>query len=1239
MSVNKKAENSLHSGCHIDNGPSGSGEGPKRLFFCKHLSDINVRGSRCNFVCKKELEDCKMPSSPLTRRSPATELKVESAHKRGHSFESKYSPKPKDDDLLLFNEVQNRERENFLLHSFDDFDESISKLKYFSDFSLGITIPARTKRSDLLDADGEKNDYDWLMTPPDTPLFPSLDDDVSQSANASRGRTISQPISIPNTLSARPNRTSESPHRLSSSPKSNYGVSRPRSRPSSVPRSSPPPILRPATPSRGPSTPPTKPSSSTQLFLTPQRMSTGSSVQTFTNKRGMSPAKVNRGNSASPKLRGWQSNLPGFSTDVPPNLRTSLTDQSATRVRGSSPVSGNRRGPVPKYGRQSLSPSSRSTISLRNSEGDEFSSISKPSTTSSHEDDAQSHASAGVFLNAATRKCRDYAHNRAMGFSKKPSGSFSASSAPKRSFDFARRQTDHHRTPQYMFRPLLSSVPASTFYSAKTNSVHGPMLSRNSSLTTSSNASSDQGASFVLDLEDTDHDQSDLTCKWDGTKIHGFQEEIFVLDKLDEVSEDICHETGKCQSNIGIFDEGMSGKVNSKLDTSMANVGVVVNTVAYEDSSFADEVSDNNAGKKMSTCLKCGKYFDLMDTNVCQECLPSYCLVSSKESETDATSQDINSVEKSSICLKCGKSFTVMDMIKDVCQECNAIHGSIAYKASGTRQVAARDDPNDTPRHEIQRKMGMYVPPNSRHHSTLEQQEQISEGPVTDFSMDSRVHLMTHKNKKNLSEQEIFIPNELNDCCKCESPQSVPTPCSNDGVEGTGIAILLTNSSSSRKHHIVQGNSSLTNILYTEPSYGVDIHIIKRSLGKDSSSSSSVELGPSEQTDMLILHQLGNRKDEMDNVRCESHITSDSDLDKFSAIDRSPYNEIETDQVFSRVNLGLENNVENLILNAQKPENSSGGSDLSGLKHSSTEQAAISTDESCYASSYLASSGILLQLGEENTLQMHDSSISGDPGRTCISYQNMDDVCLHNSEGGNEKMEKRTTNQDTPLIEDNYMVTDKVCETQDEIFDVATSSLPIVTLDQQNEIVSCQDAQIDFTPVEMTLCLDLEDCTSIPLDKDVLPSELESKFSQDSSFEEPVTIEFPEKQVQRCFTLEEATDTILFCSSIVHDIGYKAATIAVDKDFAVRDSLHRPITFLGSTISNHKDFQKASSGRTRSPKRIKRKKQETADKMTSIELTKNVANSEITSCDNKVTNTIDSAKPPKLESKCNCTVM
>ncbi|XP_074568976.1 uncharacterized protein LOC141825493 [Curcuma longa] len=1180
-----------------------------------------------------------MPSSPLTRHCPVTELKAQSAHKRGHSFESKYSLKAKDDDLFLFNEVQNRERDNFLLHSCDDFDESISKLRYLSDFNLGITIPVRTERSGLLDADGEKNDYDWLLTPPDTPLFPSLDDDVSQSPNASRGRTRSQPIPISNiSMSARPKRSSESPHRLSSSPRSNYSVSRPRSRPSSVPRSSPPPILRPATHSRKPSTPPTKSLPSAQLSLTPpsQRISTGSSMQKFTSKGSMSPVKANRGNSASPKLRGWQSNLPGFSTDVPPNLRTSLTDQSATRVRGSSPISDNGRGSVSKYGRRSMSPSSsRSTISPRNSEGNKFSSISKPSASSSQEDDAQSHASAGVFPNTATRKYQNFAHNRALGFSKKPSGSLSASFAPKRSFDFARRQTDHHRTPQNMFRPLLSSVPATTFYSAKTSNAHGSMLSRNSSLTTCSNATSEHRAHFPLDLEDADHDQSDLAGKWDRTKMPAFQEEVFILDKLDEVNEDPCHSTytGKCQTSIGIFDESMLSKVDSQLDDSMADDGVAGNTVACQDVSFANEILDIYAGKKMSICLKCGKYFNLMDMDVCQECLASCCLANSKESEINATSQEINSIGRLCICLKCGKSFRVMDMVVDVCQECYAIHGLIA---SGTRQVASRDDPNGALHHEIQREMGKPALHHSRPHSTLKEHGQISERPAPDFSMDSGVHLMTLKNKENLSKQEVLMPNELNDLdsyCKNESSQSLQTPCPNDRVdnsEGMGIAILLTDRSSSRKQHLVLGNNiSLTNILFMEPSYGVDVNIMKHSVGNDNSfATSSVELGSSGQKDVLILHQLSNRKDEMDNVRCDSHITAHSDLENFPGTYRPLYTEIETEQVSSCVNLGLENNVENK-LNAEKSENSSGYSGLSGLKHAYAEQAAVSTDESCYASSTLASSGMLLQLGEEDTLEMHDTSISGNPGRSCISCQNMDEVCFQNS-GGNEKTEKLTSNQGAPLIEDNYMVTD-----------VETSSSLIVTLDQQNEIISYQDAQIDCITPEMTICLEafLEDSISKTLVKDVLPSELESKISQDFSDEEPVTIESPRKQVQRCFTLEEATDAILFCSAIVHDIANKAATIAVDKDLALYDSSHQLITFLGSTVSNHKDFRKASSGRTPSPRRVKRKKQETADKMPSVEPTNNVLNSEITSYDNQVTHSIDSVKPPKPESKCNCTVM
>ena len=39
------------------------------------------------------------------------------------------------------------------------------------------------------------------------------------------------------------------------------------------------------------------------------------------------------------------------------------------------------------------------------------------------------------------------------------------------------------------------------------------------------------------------------------------------------------------------------------------------------------------------------------------------------------------------------------------------------------------------------------------------------------------------------------------------------------------------------------------------------------------------------------------------------------------------------------------------------------------------------------------------------------------------------------------------------------------------------------------------------------------------------------------------TVEGSREQIERCFTLEVATDTILFCSSIAHDIPFRAATM------------------------------------------------------------------------------------------------
>lgn len=68
-----------------------------------------------------------MPASPATRISPVRGLRADNHHKRGHSLESGILFRERDDDLALFNEVQNKEKDCFLLQSNDDFDDIFGK--------------------------------------------------------------------------------------------------------------------------------------------------------------------------------------------------------------------------------------------------------------------------------------------------------------------------------------------------------------------------------------------------------------------------------------------------------------------------------------------------------------------------------------------------------------------------------------------------------------------------------------------------------------------------------------------------------------------------------------------------------------------------------------------------------------------------------------------------------------------------------------------------------------------------------------------------------------------------------------------------------------------------------------------------------------------------------------------------------------------------------------------------------
>ncbi|XP_058110104.1 uncharacterized protein LOC131253218 isoform X1 [Magnolia sinica] len=93
--------------------------------------------------------------------------------------------KDKEEDLALFLEMRKREKERnslLLLHTSEDFDPPLgSKPGGSPIFKIVSSTPHKTASDDFLNSDSEKNDYDWLLTPPGTPLFPSLEMESNKS--------------------------------------------------------------------------------------------------------------------------------------------------------------------------------------------------------------------------------------------------------------------------------------------------------------------------------------------------------------------------------------------------------------------------------------------------------------------------------------------------------------------------------------------------------------------------------------------------------------------------------------------------------------------------------------------------------------------------------------------------------------------------------------------------------------------------------------------------------------------------------------------------------------------------------------------------------------------------------------------------------------------------------------------------------------------------------------------------
>lgn len=1149
-----------------------------------------------------------MAPSPALRFSAGWERMAENSHKRGRSFDSGLTFKNKDDDLVMFNEMQNQEKESFLLHTADDFEDSISKLRHFSDFKLSISIPTRGESSDLLYVEGDKNDYDWLLTPPDTPLFPSLDDEYPQPINlAPRGRARSQPItsrSMPSDKSYQTSHTSSSPYRLSPSPRSSGTLAQMRGRPSSVPQSCPPPSIRSATPTRRSSTPPNKQSTPAPRSSTPtlRRASTSSSIQSL-NYGGRRPSsvKASHGNSASPKLRGWQMTIPGFTLEAPPNLLTSLSDRPMSHTRGSFSASQNGLESSRKIGWKSVSPSSsRSIISSHGQERNCFSSYSKCSMVSSGDDDEESLHSirVGISRGSPARNDGPLAQNKTISYSKKSSRYSPTNSVPKRSFDSTIRLMDQCKTPQNMFRPLLSSVPATTFR---------PIFSRNSSLTTSSNASSEQGVfSVALDVEG-ELEPTDLPVGWERTEDSENHEEVFLFDKVDEIIEDTSHEvlSRKIQRHDEYFAEILSKKFDSKdIHNLTVHIGAETSNTTFNSRHFSDNLCDNHCDMDgpimMAVCSKCNKEFEVLDMhaniNLCQECA------------------EVDRLRTTGRVLTCAPLTKNAGFLKDV---------GVGTAGKGLLNSEVPEF------HEVDNIMGADCLPNICSIQLLDQRE----SELSDNYLDRL--------------RDINVPRD----CSISSPQlsnhAVKPSLKVDISEGTGISVLLLHRSGSSKWPILQGNTvSATNILCSEPFYSREnINSLRRSIERDSASAfSSVDLGSYMQIETSIQHQLC-RNGETDNMRNDI----DSNAQSTSIPFNLPMNCYESWFLKSECEQTISNSIECLGFDSLREVI------LVTEEHvDSLDQSNFNAMPSSVSSLVISENHISKHTQSCMTLSTSDSQIMDDLGNNDLPCSSVAEITCNEDCTSSIQAHEHPQNNSSIVrniggtdisgyseMEEDYTVLNYT--SQNDNLDAATKSFSIVTIDLPRSCSELEDCQPEYIPFHNPTYPEQSNGHSISqtFENDVSFSTSELSIVVHEHGNRGIIIERPRGHMSRSLTLEEATDTVLFCSSIIHDLTYRAATIGMEKELNLLPEAQASdptMTNLAKSIPGLKESWKMSYKHTPRSHKFKRKRMESQTKSPCKEVENDVNVHEFTSSSIETPRKFD-AKPPKLESKCNCTVM
>ncbi|KAF6153579.1 hypothetical protein GIB67_027446 [Kingdonia uniflora] len=427
--------------------------------------------------------------------------------------------KEKEEELALFLEMQKRGKDrNSLINSSSEIDSSLgSKPGSYPISKNASSPPARKARSyDLLNYNSDKNDYDWLITPPQTPLFPALETKSEKTAISpavtpkarptilmSRLENKTELASRGNIVSKKPILTSglnSSKFSRSSTPTSRSTL--PSSRPTAPRTKSSTPVMRSSTPTFRPTFPTSK---------TLSRSTTPTARHSSVTMLGPTTAKrpvPSRGSSPTVRSHPWKpSEMPGFSLNAPPNLRTLVFDRSVSASRGRQGVSSADGKPT----RQSCSPSrARAPNAVKREHSNNRDSVSPVLVGTKMVERV-------INMRKLAPPNQDRKHNQ-NNSSRKMSSSLGSSefgrTISRASLDMALRHMDI-RGIKGNLRPLTTNIPASSVYTVRSGPTRSGTISvSDSPLATSSNASSEMSVNnniFCFDGSEVDDDRGSET--------------------------------------------------------------------------------------------------------------------------------------------------------------------------------------------------------------------------------------------------------------------------------------------------------------------------------------------------------------------------------------------------------------------------------------------------------------------------------------------------------------------------------------------------------------------------------------------------------------------------------------------------------------------------------------------------------------------------------------------------------